>query len=173
MTTVNINGSGSGRTFAGIGGVTSNGMTKLLREYPVNQRNDILNFLFLPNFGASFHYLKIEVGSDANGTCGTEPSHMRSQIDFDITRGVGLWMGQEAKNRNSQIILDAIRWGTPRWVNSDANKYLYYKKFLEGARDNFGLTLEYLAPDENEGPFSRNYTVNTLRPGYKNQPFNP
>ena len=112
---VNINGANIGRKFAGIGGVTSNGMTKLLHEYPQNQQDDILDLLFKPKFGASFHLLKIEIGSDANGTCGTEPSHMRSQTDFDITRGVGLWLGTKAKERNPEILLDAIRCGTPKW----------------------------------------------------------
>jgi galactosylceramidase len=163
--TVRINGSVTGRTFAAIGGITSNGMTKLLREYPPGQRDDILDLLFKPKFGASFHLLKIEIGSDANGTCGTEPSHMRSDRDFDITRGAGLWLGREAKDRNPAILLDAIRWGIPAWVKTDQDKYLYYKKFLEGARDVFDLRFDYLAPDENEGAFSRDYTVNILRPG--------
>jgi galactosylceramidase len=170
-TTVNINGANAGRKFAGIGGVTSNGMTKLLSEYPKDQQDDILDLLFKPKFGASFHLLKIEIGSDANGTCGTEPSHMRSQTDFDITRGVGLWLGSKAKERNPEILLDAIRWGTPKWIDTDAKKYLYYKNFLQGARDTFGLNFDYLAPDENEGKFSRNYTVNTLRPGLNNDGF--
>ena len=168
---VNINGEDLGRTFQGIGGVTSNGMTKLLREYPSPQRDDILDLLFKPKFGASFHVLKVEIGSDANGTCGTEPSHMRSETDFDITRGVGLWLAQQAKKRNPNIILDAIRWGTPSWLTDNEKKYLYYKNFLEGARDSFGLHFDYLAPDENEGSFSRNWVVNTLRPGLNRDGF--
>ena len=115
-TSITINGSSLGRMFEGIGGVTSNGMTKLLHEYPEQQRSDILNMLFSPKFGASFHQLKVEIGSDANGTCGTEPSHMRAENDFDITRGVGLWLASEAKSRNQNILLDAIRWGTPAWI---------------------------------------------------------
>jgi galactosylceramidase len=169
--TVNINGSDIGRKFAGIGGVTSNGMTKLLYEYPKDQQDDILDFLFKPKFGAGLQILKIEIGSDANSSSGTEPSHMRSRTDFDITRGVGLWLGAKAKERNPAILLDAIRWGTPKWINTDAEKYLFYKNFLRGARDVFGLDFDYLAPDENEGRFSRNYTVNTLRPGLNNDGF--
>lgn len=170
-TTAIIDASSLGRTFEGIGGVTSNGMTKLLHEYPEAQRNDILNFLFTPKFGASFHQLKVEIGSDANGTCGTEPSHMRSETDFDITRGVGLWMAREAKNRNQDLILDAIRWGTPAWLTNNVKKYTFYKNFLQGAKDEFNLDFDFLAPDENEGSFSRNWVVNTLRPGLDNDGF--
>lgn len=164
-TTAIINGSSLGRKFEGIGGVTSNGMTKLLHEYPENQRNDILDLLFTPKFGASFHQLKVEIGSDANGTCGTEPSHMRSETDYDITRGVGLWMAREAKNRNTNLVLDAIRWGTPAWLTDNTKKYSFYKNFLQGAKDEFNLDFDFLAPDENEGSFSRNWVVNTLKPG--------
>lgn len=158
--------------FYGIGGVTSNGMTKLLKEYKEEYRNDILDFLFLPYFGASFHHLKIEIGSDANGTCGTEPSHMRSDKDYDITRGVGLWLGKEAKKRNPSITLDAIRWGTPSWITDNEKKYLYYKSFLQGARDEFGLEFDYLCSDENEGEFNRNWVVKTLRPRLDEDGFN-
>lgn len=170
-TTATINGSSLGRMFEGIGGVTSNGMTKLLREYPDNQRSDILNMLFSPKFGASFHQLKVEIGSDANGTCGTEPSHMRSETDFDITRGVGLWLASEAKSRNPNLILDAIRWGTPAWITDNSKKYTFYKNFLQGAKNEFNLDFDFLAPDENEGDFSRNWVVNTLRPGLNNDGF--
>ena len=69
---VNVNADTRGRVFYGIGGVTSNGMTKLLKEYPKEQREDILDLLFLPQYGAGMQVLKVEIGSDANGTCGTE-----------------------------------------------------------------------------------------------------
>lgn len=166
-----IDGSSLGRKFEGIGGVTSNGMTKLLHEYPDHQRSDILDLLFTPKYGASFHQLKVEIGSDANGTCGTEPSHMRSETDFDITRGVGLWMAMEAKNRNPNLILDAIRWGTPAWLTDNSKKYTFYRNFLQGAKDEFNLDFDFLAPDENEGSFSRNWVVNTLRPRLNNDGF--
>ena len=160
-----IDGKKSGRMYQGIGGVTSNGMTKLLYEFPENLQKDILDFLFKPKFGASFQTLKVEIGSDANGTCGTEPSHMRFDSDYDITRGVGLRMAQDAKQRNPDILLDAIRWGTPSWLTDNEKKYRFYLNFLKGAKDVFGLDFDYLAPDENEGDYSINWVVNVLRPG--------
>lgn len=163
-TTVHIDGNGPGRVFEGIGGVTSNGMTRLLRDYPPRQQQEILDYLFRPQFGASLHVLKVEIGSDANGTAGTEPSHMRSEQDFDITRGVGLWFARQAKDRNPHLLLDAIRWGTPRWITNNEQKYLYYKNFLDGARVHFGLDFNYLAPDENEGSYSPRWVTEVLRP---------
>lgn len=160
-----IDGNTSDRMYQGIGGVTSNGMTKLLYEYPENLREDILDLLFKPKFGASFQTLKVEIGSDANGTCGTEPSHMRSATDYDITRGVGLRMAQDARKRNQGIILDAIRWGTPSWLTDNDRKYRFYLNFLKGAKEVFGLDFDYLAPDENEGDYSLDWVVNVLKPG--------
>jgi galactosylceramidase len=173
-TVVNISGTDLGRTYEGVGGVFSNGMTKLLMDYPANQRNDILDLLFKPKFGASLDHVKVEIGTDVNSSSGTEPSHMRSSTDFDITRGSGLWIAQKAKALNPAIKLEALRWGTPAWISTDADRYLYYKKFLQGAQTAYGLTFDYLASDKNEdtqnsdwGPTSasRSFVVNTLRPG--------
>lgn len=154
-----------GRTFEGIGGITSNGMSKLLMDYPEEQREDIFNLLFKPFFGASLQHLKVEIGSDVNTSSGTEPGHMRSETDFDITRGYGLVIAKKAKEINPGIYLEALRWGTPRWITDDSKKYKFYINFLSGAREIYGLEFDYLGPDVNEGPFNRDWTVNMLRPG--------
>ncbi|WP_438480280.1 hypothetical protein [Oleiharenicola lentus] len=179
-TTITANGASAGRTYEGVGGVFSNGMTRLLLDYPANQRADILKFLFQDKFGAGLQHVKVEIGADVNTSAGTEPSHMRSSTDFDITRGSNLWIAKQAKTLNSAILLDALRWGTPAWITTDANKYLYHKKFLEGARDDtaFLLNFNYLGASANETegdvaaptasgtiPFQRDWIVNTLRPG--------
>jgi galactosylceramidase len=161
---VNLNDSKIGRAFEGLGYVSSSGSSKLLMDYPADQRQDIIDLLFKPNFGASLNHLKIEIGSDVNSSSGTEPSHMRSPTDFDITRGSGLWLAQQAKAANPDLKLDALRWGTPKWVVTNDDKYIYYKNFLQGAKDVFGLQFDYLGADQNEGSFDRDYVVNTLRP---------
>ncbi len=160
-----------GRTFEGIGGITSNGMSKLLFDYPTAQREDILNLLFRPFFGASLQHLKVEIGSDVNTSSGTEPSHMRSEHDFDISRGYGLVLAQKAKCINPNIYLEALRWGTPRFINDDCKKYKYYLNFLRGAREVYGLEFEYLGPDVNEGSFDKDWVVQTLRPGLNRDGF--
>jgi galactosylceramidase len=189
-TVVNLNGTTVGRTFEGVGGVFSNGMTKLLMDYPANQQNDILDLLFKPKFGASLQHLKVEIGTDVNSSSGTEPSHMRSATDFDITRGAGLWIADKAKDISPAIKLDALRWGTPLWITDPThtvaehdNSYLFYKKFLEGARDTYGLNFDYLGTDKNEHTLqsewnssynpaasltsgrARDFVVNKLKPG--------
>lgn len=34
-------------------------------DYPEQQAGEVLDFLFKPNFGASLHLLKVEIGGDA------------------------------------------------------------------------------------------------------------
>jgi galactosylceramidase len=160
-----------GRVFEGIGGITSNGMSKLLMDYPEQQRNEIMDLLFKPKYGVSLQHLKVELGSDVNTSAGTEPSHMRSREDFDITRGYGLPIAKLAKAINPALLLDALRWGTPLWIQNDEDKLAYYLNFLRGARDEYGLEFDFLGPDINEGAFSRDWTVNTLVPGLKREGF--
>ena len=48
----------SGR-FDGLGAISGGGATtRLLYDYPEPQRGYVLDYLFLPNFGASLHMLK-------------------------------------------------------------------------------------------------------------------
>lgn len=62
---------GPARVFDGIGGLSGGGATSvLLRDYPEPQRSTILDLLFKPNFGASLHILKVEIGGDAQSTDG-------------------------------------------------------------------------------------------------------
>ena len=66
-----------------IGAQSSAGTARLLYDYPVQQRSEILDYLFKPNYGASFQHLKVESESvsslSAEPTCRsgqTPPSHM-------------------------------------------------------------------------------------------------
>ena len=70
---------GLGRVFDGIGGLSAGASSKFLVTYPEPQRSEILDFLFKPNFGASLHILKVEIGGDAQSTEGTEASHMHNE----------------------------------------------------------------------------------------------
>ncbi|KAM6912918.1 GTPase IMAP family member 8-like [Xenentodon cancila] len=60
---------GPGRVFDGIGGLSGGGATsRLLVNYAEPYRSQILDYLFKPNFGASLHILKVEIGGDAQTT---------------------------------------------------------------------------------------------------------
>jgi galactosylceramidase len=64
----------SGRAFDGIGAVSGGGATStFLLAYKEPQRSQILDWLFLPNFGASLNILKVELGADDQVSTATVP----------------------------------------------------------------------------------------------------
>jgi hypothetical protein len=50
--------------FDGHGGLSAGGTSRLLIEDPEPQRSEILDYLFLPGFGAALGVLKLEIGGD-------------------------------------------------------------------------------------------------------------
>ncbi len=163
-TTVNIDGNSGGRVFEGIGMVNSSGTSKLLRDYPKKQQQEILDLLFKPDFGAGFTIVKNEIGSDSNTSSGTEPCTQRSEDEVPVARGVNFWICSQAKSRNLEIKFAAGRWGMPFWASlSEDAKKKYYLGYLSAMAQN-KTPLDYLSPDENEGAFDRDWAVNILRP---------
>ncbi len=52
-----------GDKYWGLGGLSGGGATsRLLPDYPEKQKAEILDLLFKPNYGASLHTLKVEIG---------------------------------------------------------------------------------------------------------------
>lgn len=160
--TINISEMDSGPIFMGIG-MTVETSCRLLRDYPDEQLNEIIEILFKPNYAASLHHLKLEIGSDVNSSSGTVPCHMRSREDYEHRDNWLLWFAKKAKSVNPKLILSALRWGTPAWIKNYDDKYLFYKRYLEIAREYYGLEFDFLGPDQNEGEFDRDWVVNVLR----------
>lgn len=105
-TTISVDPAGPGRTFDGVGAISGGGgNSRLLIDYPAKQRNQILDYLFKPGYGASLQILKLEIGGDANSTDGSEPSieHTRGVVNCDA--GYEFWLAQQAKARNPHIKL--------------------------------------------------------------------
>ncbi len=142
-----IDGKGTGRIFDGICGINAGGAVgRLLINYPEPQRSEILDFLFKPNYGASFQGYKAEIGGDGNTTEGSEPSHMHTANDENYNRGYQWWMMQEAKKRNPAIKLHVLAWDFPAWikeVNSQATAD-YLVKYIQGAKKNHNLDIDYI-----------------------------
>ena len=68
--------------FAGIGAISGGGATSnLLFAYPEKYASEILDYLFLPDFGAALQVLKVEIGGDGLSTEGSEASHWRSRSE--------------------------------------------------------------------------------------------
>jgi len=103
------------RALDGIGGLSGGGATSvLLPPYPAQQKAEILDFLFKPNYGASLHMLKVEIGGDAQSTDGAESSHMHDPWNEDYQRGYEWLLLNEAKKRNPDILLYGLSWAFPQ-----------------------------------------------------------
>ncbi|XP_076873927.1 galactocerebrosidase [Brachyhypopomus gauderio] len=144
---------GLGRRFDGIGGLSGGGATsRLLINYDEPYRSQILDYLFKPNFGASLHILKVEIGGDAQTTDGTEPSHMHDENDENYFRGYEWWLMKEAKKRNPNIILIGLPWAFPGWVSQGSKwPYIfpnitakYVVSWVIGAKQYHGLDINYI-----------------------------
>ena len=155
--TLTIDGKLEGRRFDGIGAVSGGGATsRLLIEYPEPQRSQILDYLFKPDFGAALQVLYVEVGSDKNGTQGSEPSHARTREEFAnpkpeyYNRGYEWWLMQEARKRNPDIRFDVTAWDAPDWVGSNGNGGFwsqdmcdYYVQWIKAAKTYHGLDVNF------------------------------
>jgi glycosyl hydrolase family 59/F5/8 type C domain-containing protein/glycosyl hydrolase family 59 (putative galactocerebrosidase) len=152
-TVVPIDGRGDGRVFDGVGAVSAGGSSRLLVDYPRRQREQILDYLFRPKYGASLQVLKIEIGADTDTTAGAEPSHMRSPDEVDCTRGYEWWLAEEARKRNPNLKLYALQWGSAGWLRdgfwSDDN-IRYVLSWLDCAAQH-GLRVDYLGGGNERG----------------------
>lgn len=161
---------GLGRQFDGIGGLSGGGATsRLLINYKEPYRSQILDYLFKPNFGASLHILKVEIGGDSQTTDGTEPSHMHNETDENYFRGYEWWLMKEAKQRNPNITLIGLPWAFPGWVGNGSKwpynfpdiTANYVVSWVIGAKQYHGLDIDYIGV-WNERTFDSKY-IQVLR----------
>ena len=145
-----IDGASPGRAFDGLGGLSAGASSRLLIDYPKAQRDEILDYLFKPNYGASLQICKVEIGGDVNSTDGSEPSHMHTPDDQNYRRGYEWWLMKEAKKRNPAMKFYALEWGVPNWVNPTGqdvwtdNNITYILNFIRHAKSDYGLTIDYV-----------------------------
>lgn len=142
-----LDGRSTGRIFQGIGALSAGASSRLLIDYPEPYRDQILDYLFKPGYGAALQHLKVEIGADVNSTDGSEPSYMRSRTDHDFNRGYEWWLMEEARKRNPNIILDSLPWGAPGWIGNghlySQEMAQYVAEFLAGAKANHNLDISY------------------------------
>jgi galactosylceramidase len=160
-----------GPEFDGHGGLSAGGTSRLLIEYPEPQRSELLDYLFLPNFGAAVQVLKLEIGGDTQSTDGTETSHMHFRGDLGCARGYEGWLAKEAKARNPEIKIWSLSWGVPGWignVSGSAPTYYcddniqYQISWLKCLKDTWGVDSDYLGL-WNERPQGSTQYVESLR----------
>ena len=147
-TAIAVNPAGPGRTFDGVGAISGGGgNSRLLIDYPAKQRNQILDYLFKPGYGASLQILKLEIGGDANSTDGSEPSieHTKGVVNCDA--GYEFWLAQQAKARNPNIKLYGLAWTAPGWIGNGnfwSQDMIDYLTTWIGCANTHGLKIDYL-----------------------------
>lgn len=156
--TVTVDFSSQGRVFEGVGALSAGASSRLLIDYKEPYRRQILDYLFKPKFGASFHHLKVEIGGDINSTDGSEPSHARTKDEFlnpkpaYFQRGYEWFLMNEAKQRNPDIYLDVLQWGAPYWFDGKDSFTKFFSKdnidfiisFVRGAKTYHNLDINFV-----------------------------
>ncbi|KAA0170822.1 hypothetical protein FNF27_06517 [Cafeteria roenbergensis] len=162
---VMLNSTATDRTLVGFGGLSGGGATsRLLPSYDDDTKAEILDYLFKPNYGASLHILKVEIGGDAQSTDGTEPSHQHTEDDLNCDRGYEWYLLKEAKARNPDILTYGLSWAWPAWTgnftdspwNAPAKAANYTLNWLRCARDSHSLDIDYVG-SWNERSYSADY----------------
>ena len=152
--TVRISALSKGKTFEGIGIVNGGGATSvLLKDYPEQQRREILDMVYKPKFGGSVSTLLVEIPGDGNSTQGSMPSHSHFRGDHNYQRGYTWWVLREAKQRNPQLSLDATGWSAPAWVGHYWSQDMadYYVSWLQGLRSVHGIEMDAIGCHNEKG----------------------
>ena len=147
-TLIKIDATDRGRTFYGVGAISGGGgNSRLLIDYPAKQRDEILDYLFKPGYGASLQILKLEVGGDANSTDGSEPSVEHTRGVVNCNAGYEFWLAEQAKRRNPNIKLYELAWAAPGWIGGghfwSQDMIDYLMTWMDCARSH-GLTIDYI-----------------------------
>jgi hypothetical protein len=147
-TTIAVNGSSAGRTFDGIGAISGGGgNSRLLTDYPAAQQQQILDYLFKPDYGANLQILKVEIGGDTNSTDGAEPSIEHTSGNVQCNTGYEFWLMEQAKALNPNIKLYGLAWGAPGWIGGGdfwSTGMINYLVSWLGCAKADGLTINYL-----------------------------
>lgn len=181
-TAIRIDGKSPGRRWGGIGSTPATAMERQLMHYPNPIQEDILDLMLKPNFGMALTHLKVEVGGDNNSTAAVEPSfaHTREEMaNPNFRRGGNYWLMRKARDRNPNIELGSLAWTQPYWVGNGAGRtdnqsfYTpesaeYFVKFYEGARKEWGLEMQFFAPEQNERATAgrKDWVLKHLRPAF-------
>ena len=146
---VTINGARAGTAFQGVGAISGGGgNSRLLIEYPPAQRQQILDYLFKPGYGADLQILKLEIGGDAYATDGSEVSIEQTDGTINCNAGYEWWLAEQAVKLNPSLQIYGLQWNAPGWIgdadggwtNADIK---YILDWMNCAKQN-GLTIKYL-----------------------------
>lgn len=177
MHTLTIDGSqlqleqNEANTIKGFGLLSCNNTSRLLMDYKWEQPKvyqQVLQHLF-GGQQPLMRMLKVELGSDSNTSCGTEPAPQRAADEpANVARGMGFQLIADAKKIQPDLKTCMLRWAEPgflrpswRQVKSDdpdekvpteafEAMYQYYKQTVIAAWQAYGYLFDYIDPDRNE-----------------------
>eukprot|EP00729_Bicosta_minor_P014382 gene14382-25916_t len=123
-----VDPSSSYQTYNGNGGLSAGASSRLLFDYAPAIRDEVLDYLYKPKFGASLQVCK---------------------DDLNCTRGYEFWLMKEAKRRNPAVQTWGLAWGAPGWINNQTGFYgpdliTYQVNWLKCARDYHQIDVDYL-----------------------------
>ena len=163
-----------GPEFDGFGGCSAGTGPRLLVDYPEPARSTLLDFLFLPNHGASLDIIKLEIGGEGDSTTGTESSHEPRPGVFDFHSGYEWFMMTEAVKRNPNITVYGLPWSFPSWLYAGTNHSdcrtnwvgcvngtaaaAYIAEWVDGARRVHNVHVSYVGW-HNESPWRPEWAV--------------
>ncbi len=152
-------------TFGGFGSVTCNNTSRLLMDYKAIHEDrywKMMKLLFDKEEGAGINHVKIEMGADVNSSSGTEPASMRSQDETpNVKRGAGFHFAADAKSINSDITVEILRWGEPKWTQEGIGyeeyrnpkyeaRYQWYRRTIDAVYETYGYKITEVSPGQNE-----------------------
>ncbi len=144
-----LDGKNTGRSFDGFGSVES--YVKLLYDYPEKQRSEILDYLYLPRYGASLQVIKIPIGYDGCSDASSWQCYKRQENEpANLQRGYATWLALEAKKRNPEIKIAALHWGYPAWAESHEQKAGFIFGFVQAMKEQYNLQVDYIGGNQNE-----------------------
>ena len=177
MHTLTIDGSqlqleqNEANTIKGFGLLSCNNTSRLLMDYKWEQP-EVYQQVLQHLFGGQqplMRMLKVELGSDSNTSCGTEPAPQRAADEpANVARGMGFQLIADAKKIQPDLKTCMLRWAEPgflrpswRQVTSDdpdekvpteafEAMYQYYKQTVIAAWQAYGYLFDYIDPDRNE-----------------------
>lgn len=142
-TSIVVDGTHGGRVFDGEGAISGGGATsRLLTDYSRRAQRQILDYLFKPDFGASLQQFKVEIGSGANTTEGSEASIEPVRGQINCNAGYEWWLMEQAQRRNPEITLGGLEWGAPGWFRADNGQTDDAARFF--SQDNIDYILAWL-----------------------------
>lgn len=177
MHTLTIDGSqlqleqNKANTIKGFGLLSCNNTSRLLMDYKW-EHPQVYQQVLQHLFGGQhplMRMLKVELGSDSNTSCGTEPAPQRAADEpANVARGMGFQLIADAKKIQPDLKTCMLRWAEPgflrpswRQVKSDdpdekvpteafEAMYQYYKQTVIAAWQAYGYLFDYIDPDRNE-----------------------